>query len=123
MTSIVARGIHTGSVETHNAVHNGIAFDLSAVTSDRPIVAAHLRMRNAPAGHVVLSDPAKRVTYGNGQSDSTQEATVSLNGAALRDLHSARGSYFWIDATLAKRAGLRPRGKTHCALDLILAGV
>lgn len=123
MTSIVATGIHTGSLETPHAVHNGIAFDLSSLAADRPIVAAHLRMRNAPSGHVVLRDPAKRVQYGNGRSNSTREATVSLNATALRDLQSARGSYFWVDATLTKRADLRGHNATPCALDLILAAV
>jgi hypothetical protein len=119
--SIVARGIHTGSLETERTVRSSVAFDLSAIGPDHIVMAAQLHVRMATASSVVVKDASERIQYGSGRKKLLRERAIRLNGAALNDLQKACGSFFWIETTMRDGDGMSPPvHEPLCALDLVV---
>ena len=119
--SIVALGIHTGSLETERTVRSSVAFDLSAIGPDHVVLAAQLHVHMATASSVVVKDPSEQIQYGSGPKELLRERAIHLKGAALNDLQKACGSFFWIETTMRDGDGLSPLVNEHlCALDLVV---
>ena len=106
--------LHTGSVKTADAVRQSFAFDLSdEAWPSATIVAACLRIAAwQTRSSVTVSDPGAGTEYGAGIVDDAEGTNIPLTQAALRDLHEARGAFFYVDSVWRDSAGacrlLRP---------------
>ena len=116
--------LHTGSVNTADAIRQSFAFDLSNVTwPSATIVAARLRIaaRHTPS-RITISDPAAEAEYGYGSVADPDGTDIPLTQAALRDLHEARGGFFYVDSVCRDPSGVCSTLTTNgnCTLALCL---
>lgn len=116
--------LHTGSVNTADAVRQSFAFDLSNVTwPSAMIVAARLRIAaRATPSRITISDPAAEAAYGYGVGGDPDGIDIPLTQAALRDLHEARGGFFYVDSVCRDSSGACSTLTTtsNCTLALCL---
>ena len=87
------------------------------------IVAASLRLGpRQPVSSIAFTDPGEQADYGEGVIDDDGGTDIPLSAAALRDLHAARGGFFWIQSVCRDSNGdshfLRASKKNALALHL-----
>ena len=75
-----------------------------------------------PVSSIAFTDPGEQADYGEGVVVDDGGTNVPLSAAALRDLHDARGGFFWIQSVCRDSNGdsrfLRAGRKNALALRL-----
>ena len=121
-------GYRTGSVERQACIRHGLAFDLTGIDfRGRAIVSAALELpalASAEVASITLSDPGDQVRYGAATfAASAHVSRVPLSSEGVRDLRSAAGAYFSVDAVVEDSWGepseLRESGPGQALLLVI----
>ncbi len=116
--------VNTSSLQDSDTVRQSFVFDLSHIDwSCTSIVAANLHLTaRQPVSSISFTDSDHQTEYGTGIVEDLGGTDIPLSAAALRDLHEARGGFFWIQSLGRDSKGdprfLRADKRTALALRL-----
>ncbi len=116
--------LNTSSLQGADTVRQSFVFDLSQIDwHSTNIVAASLHLGpRQPVRSIAFTDPGQQADYGEGVIGDDGGTDIPLSAPALRDLHEARGGFFWIQSVCRDSNGdarfLRASNRNALALRL-----